>query len=232
MTPAALKGFSSGVSSLRVDLQHLKTEIEPLAVAHGVELVALEWLQGPGRGVLRIYIDRAGGDPRTAAAEREHGMTADLCAAVSRDVSAALDVDEALIDMPYDLEVSSPGFERPVQKRADFDRFAGLVVKLKARTAIEGKGSLEGVLVGTTDRPAAVGGFAVKLTVGARALEVDVRDIARARLAEIKAPATKKSPRAPGPRSGKAAKQPEGARTPRSHDDTTPTRVSATAPKP
>ncbi len=58
------------MTAVKVDTQRLKTEIEPLAVAHGVELVALEWLQGPGRGVLRLYIDRPGGDPRTAAEER------------------------------------------------------------------------------------------------------------------------------------------------------------------
>ena len=106
---------------MKVDTQQLKAEIEPLAAVHGVELVALEWLQGPGRGVLRLYIDRPGTDPRVDA-EQGSGATADVCARLSRDVSAALDKFDEEIPTAYDLEVSSPGFERPVQKREDFER--------------------------------------------------------------------------------------------------------------
>lgn len=197
MTSRPDEGDARQVIALKVDTQQLKTEIEPIAAVHGVELVALEWLQGPGRGVLRLYIDRPGTDPRTAPDARGPGATADVCARVSRDVSAVLDkIEEDLIPMAYDLEVSSPGFERPVQKREDFERFKGLVLIIKARQAIEGRGSFEGPITGTRDLPN--GDYAVSITVeNGRAVEVATRNIARARLAEIKPPKPAKPTKAP-----------------------------------
>lgn len=179
---------------MRIDHDHIRRELEPIAAVHGVELVAVEWLQGPGRGVLRLYIDRPGGDPRTAATQKGEGATADLCAAVSRDASPVLDGVE-LFEMPYDLEVSSPGFERPVQKRADYDRFVGMTLKVKTRVPIEGRGSFEGTLVGTVDRTD--GEWAVRMEVGGREMELDARKIARASLAEIKAPKPEKPGKGP-----------------------------------
>lgn len=179
---------------MRIDHDHIRTELEPIAAVHGVELVAVEWLQGPGRGVLRLYIDRPGGDPRTAATQKGEGATADLCAAVSRDAGPVLDGMD-VFEMPYDLEVSSPGFERPVQKRADFDRFAGMVLKVKTRVPIEGRGSFEGALAGTVEGPG--GAWAVRMDVGGHELELDARKIARAMLAEIKTPKPAKPGKAP-----------------------------------
>ncbi len=182
---------------MKVDTQQLRTGIEPLAIAHGVELVALEWLQGPGRGILRLYIDAHGADPRTPPDERAPGATADVCAGLSRDVSAWLDsLGEETFPMAYDLEVSSPGFERPVQKRADFDRFVGLVCHFKLRRSIDGRTAVEGELRGTRDLDH--GDYAVTVALSAdQTLDVSARNIARARLAEIKftKPAKPKAPR-------------------------------------
>ncbi len=202
-------------TGIRLRLQdQLRTEIEPLLAVHGVELVALEWLQGPGRGILRVYIDRPGTDPRVAPAEGE-GMSADLCARVSRDISSALDaLGEEAIPGSYDLEVSSPGFERPVQKRADWERFTGLVAKVKTRVPVAGRGSFEGPIAGTVDRPD--GGFAVRLTVDGTTMEIDARGIARAKLAELVTAKPAKPARAPrGPKPTKAPKAttPEAAPT-------------------
>ena len=181
---------------MRFEPEPLREALSPLVAAHGVELVALEWLQGPGRGVLRAYIDRPGADPRTAAERREEGVTADICASVSRDLSAHLDVLDPF-EVPYDLEVSSPGFERPVQKRADFDRFVGLVLKFKTRVPVAGRGSFEGPIAGTADRPG--GGFAVRVLVDGREASFDARDVSRAKLAEIKAPKPAKPGKGPRP---------------------------------
>ncbi len=201
---------------MKIDTQQLKAEIEPIAAVHGVELVALEWLQGPGRGVLRLYIDRPGTDPRVDA-EQGSGATADVCARLSRDVSAALDKYDEEIPTAYDLEVSSPGFERPVQKREDFERFKGLVLKLKTRQAIEGRGSFEGPLTATKDLPN--GDYAVCMTVdGDRPIEIATRNIARARLAEIKPP-----------KPVKPAKHPKAPRTPQARPEgATATRTGST----
>lgn len=187
-----------------VDIERVRTEIEGLCEVHGVELVALEWLQGPGRGVLRVYIDRPGGDPRVVDPAR--GITADHCVGVSRDVGAALDADESLVSTSYDLEVSSPGFERPVQKRADFDRFAGLEIGIKLRERVDGRGAIDGVLRGTADAPQ---GFLVRVEADGKVWELPSKKITRARLAEIKAP----KPTKPGKGASKRTKQrPEDAR--------------------
>ena len=152
----------------------------------GAELVALEWLQGPGRGVLRLYIDHPGGDPRVPPSAEHPGATADLCAAVSR----------------------AAGFERPEQKRADFDRFAGLTAKVRTRAAVDGRTSFEAVLDGTVD---AGESFAVRLRVGEREVVVPVKHLLRARLVEIKQPKASKpgkGPKAPHP---KRAAEPKAA---------------------
>lgn len=184
---------------MRIDVQLIHNEIRELAEVHGAEVVAVEWSVGPGRGVLRVYIDRPGGDPRTDQNPDRIGATADLCAAVSRDTSKVLD-DLDLIEVPYDLEVSSPGIERPVQKRADYDRFAGLTIKVKTREPIDGRSSWEGTLRGSVDRDGAE--YAVRIQLGEDAVEIPQRLISRARLVEVKAPRPTKpghGPRAPKP---------------------------------
>lgn len=84
----------------------------------GFDLVAVEWVGG-GRGqILRLSIDG------------ENGVNADDCALVSETVSPVLDAEDP-IEQAYNLEVSSPGIDRPVQRLADFDRFVGLRIKIR-----------------------------------------------------------------------------------------------------
>jgi len=104
------------------------SKIEPLVMPIlddlGFELVDLQ-LQNEGRQVaLRLFIDKPG------------GITLDDCVAVSRDVSAILEVEDP-IKSAYRLEVSSPGLDRPLKKPADFERFAGQKIKLKAHGLID-----------------------------------------------------------------------------------------------
>lgn len=148
---------------------------------HGVELVALEWFQGPGRGILRVTIDHPGGDPRVRDPARS--VSLDEVTAVTRDVSAAMDALD-LVPGPYTLEVGSPGTERPVQKREDFDRFAGLTARLEVREPNGGKKTIQGILRGTVEQPTR--GFAVRIEVGGQIQEVAAERIVRARLREIK----------------------------------------------
>lgn len=181
---------------MAVDIERIREEIKGVAEVHGLELVALEWLQGPGRGVLRVYIDRPGGHP--ALVDPARLVTADLCVAVSRDTGAILDADETLVSTAYDLEVSSPGFERPVQKRADFERFAGLEIGVKLRERVESRGTFTGILRGTVDLPQ--GGFAVKVETAGRVWELPFAKVTRARLSEIKAPKPAKPGKGPSKR--------------------------------
>lgn len=99
-------------------LTKIETLILPILADLGFELVDLQ-LQNEGRQqALRIFIDKPG------------GITLDDCVAVSREVSAILEVEDP-IRSAYRLEVSSPGLDRPLKKVADFERFAGQKVKLK-----------------------------------------------------------------------------------------------------
>ncbi len=96
----------------------IRTLVEPTVERHGFDLVAVEWLGGRDGMILRLSIDAPG------------GVNAEDCARVSDQLSPLLDVEDP-IDLPYHLEVSSPGIERPVQRRSDFERFRGYRVKLR-----------------------------------------------------------------------------------------------------
>jgi len=91
---------------------------EPLAASLGMELAEVEYKQDGGRMVLRLFVDRDG------------GVTLDDCAAVSRELTEILDVED-FIPGRYNLEVSSPGLNRPLKKPADFERFTGRLVKIR-----------------------------------------------------------------------------------------------------
>jgi len=91
----------------------------PLAAGEGLELIDVELAGAGGRTALRLYIDRDG------------GVSLDDCTSVSRAVSAALDVEDP-IQGAYDLEVSSPGLDRPLRTPEHFAKYAGEKVRVKA----------------------------------------------------------------------------------------------------
>jgi ribosome maturation factor RimP len=185
----------------RLHLDRIETEIAPLLSVHGVELVALEWFQGPGHGILRITIDQPDGDPRVTDPTR--GVSLEQVTDVTRDVSTALDALD-LIDEAYTLEVGSPGPERPVQRRRDFDRFVGLRARIDTRAA-GARSNLSGVLRGTRDGTPAEG-FVVRLeTAPDVEREVPARTITRARLHAIAAPARAKPGNGPSRRQERLA---------------------------
>jgi ribosome maturation factor RimP len=82
-------------------------------------------------------------------AERPDGtMTIEDCEAISRALSPVFDVEDP-IDRAYRLEISSPGIDRPLVRRSDFDRYAGHVAKVEMTVPIEGRRRFRGVLLGT-----------------------------------------------------------------------------------
>jgi ribosome maturation factor RimP len=91
---------------------------EPLAASLGLELAEVEYRQEGRQMVLRLYIDKDG------------GVTLDDCAAVSRELTEILDVED-FIQGRYTLEVSSPGLNRPLKKSSDFERYTGRLVKIR-----------------------------------------------------------------------------------------------------
>jgi ribosome maturation factor RimP len=103
----------------KIDVVARVTELAvPLAAALGLELAEVEYRQEGRQIVLRLYIERDG------------GVTLDDCAAVSRELAEILEVED-FIQGNYNLEVSSPGLNRPLKKPSDYGRFAGRIVKIK-----------------------------------------------------------------------------------------------------
>ena len=120
---------------MRRNLTQLWDLLEPVITGLGYELVEIEYQPNPKHGVLRIFIDQP------------NGIQLDDCQEVSNQVSALLDVEDP-IPGHYNLEVSSPGLDRPLNKVEDFERFAGEMVKIKTGMAIDGQRNFKGRLCG------------------------------------------------------------------------------------
>lgn len=106
-----------------------------VAADHGLELVHAE-VGGPdGKPLIRIFIDKP------------EGVTHEDCSQVSHHVGTILDVED-FIHSAYTLEVSSPGLERGLYKRADYERFMGSDARLKTSRAIDGQRNFRGRIEG------------------------------------------------------------------------------------
>ena len=112
--------------------------LEPPIEALGYELIDIEYAQAGRGGVLRIFIDRPVGDAGGS-------ITVEDCARVSHAVSEILEVDDP-IKGHYTLEVSSPGFDRILRKRAHFERFIGERIFAEMKLPLDGRRRFIGVL--------------------------------------------------------------------------------------
>ena len=171
--------------------------LAPTVASMGLELLGAEYLPAPGGALLRLYIDV----PADADDGRNVGI--DECEAVSREVSAQLDVEDP-ISGNYTLEVSSPGIDRPLFTPAQFARFLGETAKVGLKLPQDGRRRLQG-------RIARVEGEAITFDVDGQPLAVAFENIDKARLvpdwvALGFAPAKDKSGRDARP--GKAKKSP------------------------
>jgi ribosome maturation factor RimP len=175
-----------------VDLGRVRAALEPVLSSHGVVLVDLEWLTERAGWTLRLTIEREGGTPTNLAGS----VTLEDCAEVSRDASSVLDVED-LIPHRYNLEVSTPGLERPLRSDADFKRFTGQLAKVKlSRPAPDGQKVLRGVLA---EAPAGL----VAVMVDGKRVEAPFADVAEAHLLFELTPQPKKKS---GPKSARAGK--------------------------
>ncbi len=119
--------------------------IEPVCTGSGYELVELVLTQSPAGWVLRVFIDTPPpeSDPE-ATVGSDIGF--DDCERVSRELSAVLDVEDP-IDRAYNLEVSSPGLDRPLRKAIHFQRCLGQVAKISMLRGVDGRRNFKGQLV-------------------------------------------------------------------------------------
>ena len=116
----------------------VRAAAEPILSSLGLELVDVE-IVGSGRArTLRILVDRDG------------GIDLDALAKATGPVSDALDAVDAIAG-PYNLELSSPGLERPLRRPAEFARFVGTVISVKSHEAVAGARRHRGLRVAADD---------------------------------------------------------------------------------
>ena len=107
-----------------VSLERIRELAASVAGVYGLELFDVTYGREGGRNVLRVVLDRPG-----PSATAEESVSLEHCARVSEELSAVLDVEDVVPD-EYTLEVSSPGLDRPLRSRDDYQRFAGRLAKI------------------------------------------------------------------------------------------------------
>ena len=146
----------------RLEQQLTALLVEPVS-AVGFELLGVELVSSGWRvSTVRIYIDSPS------------GVTVDDCALVSGQISAALDVEDP-IDCEYNLEVSSPGLDRPLFSAEHFARFIGHLVLIHLHNPIRKRGKLRGKIVKVVDEE-------ITLTVEQQEVVLMFSDIRKANL--------------------------------------------------
>ncbi|MCW8090246.1 ribosome maturation factor RimP [Alteromonas sp. ASW11-130] len=108
--------------------------LEPGVEALGFELVGVEFVRAGKHSILRVFIDH------------ENGITVDDCADVSHQASAILDVEDP-INTEYNLEVSSPGMDRPLFKEKHYVASIGEVVQVRTRMPVDNRRNFKGKLL-------------------------------------------------------------------------------------
>lgn len=142
--------------------KRLNEMLQPLVEDLGYEFVGLEYSANPKNSVLVVYIDKPG------------GIRVEDCEAVSREVAALLDVEDP-IPGHYDLEVSSPGLDRPLFTLDQFERFSGERVQLTAFAPVDGRRKFKGRILGAADGT-------VRLDQDGSEVALEFGNIAKARL--------------------------------------------------
>ena len=124
-------------------LEQLQAMLAPVVESLGYECWGVEFISQGRHSLLRVYIDHA------------NGILVDDCEAVSRQVSAVLDIEDP-ISSEYTLEVSSPGMDRPLFTLEQFAKHVGEQVKIKLRSPFDGRRNFQGLLRGVEDQDVVV----------------------------------------------------------------------------
>ncbi len=146
-------------------IKQVEALADPLCESEGLEMVHVEFQRESAGRILRLYIDRAG------------GVTLDDCVNVSRQLNDLLDV--YLDDIgPYNLEVTSPGPERPLSKLQDYERFKSRKAKIKTRQPVNDQKNFTGIILGVAAKQ-------IKLLSNEKTVTIPFGDISKARLVDV-----------------------------------------------
>lgn len=185
---------------MAVKLNEIRAAAQRVASSHGLDVVDLEFT-GPAKDrILRVSLEKnaegraklksdliAGGDHPDLPArllegnfspDQLSGITHEDCAAFSRDFGVLLDVEELIPEDSYTLEASSPGLDRKLSSRDDFERFSGSLVKVQTFEAIRKNRHWQGRLTGLTGDAITLDLDAVKQNSKVRKTGVNTVDIA------------------------------------------------------
>jgi len=150
----------------RTDIVHRAEELlEDRLADMGYELVACDWRVADGRTTLQVFIDREG------------GVGIQDCVEVNRRIGDLLDVED-FISLAYNLQVSSPGLERPLRREEHFQRFIGEEVRVRTFEPIDGRKNYRGFI-------AKAGNGIVDITVDGVDLPVPLAAMERANLVYV-----------------------------------------------
>lgn len=145
-----------------MSLQILNELLQPLVEDLGYEFVGIEYNSNPKHSVLRIYIDK------------ENGVDIKDCETVSRETAALLDVKDPIRNK-YDLEVSSPGLDRPLFTPAHYIEFAGYEAKISLFAPQDGRRKFTGPILGADEN-------SVRIEQDGSEVTLDFDNIAKAKL--------------------------------------------------
>lgn len=147
-----------------------------MSVADRVEALIAPTVEGMGYSIVRVQLSGKERPCLQVMAERhdDQAMTVEDCADISRAISAILDVEDPIAGA-YTLEVSSPGLDRPLVRRRDFERFAGFEARIEMGQVTNGRRRFRGRLLG-------VDGDVVRMTVEGEDVALPLAAITKAKL--------------------------------------------------
>jgi len=140
----------------------VKELAEPLCASEGLELVFVECHRESSGRIIRLFIDKPG------------GIKLNDCTQISRQLIDILDIN-LNTNWSYNLEVSSPGYDRPLGKPEDFERFKGNIARIRTSSPVEGQKNFKGIILGFFDE-------FVKLDVNDKNVDIPYKLITKARL--------------------------------------------------
>ena len=149
--------------------EKVKELVAPIIAAEQLELVGVEFKREGRMNYLRIFIDKP------------EGVTIDDCQKMSRECEVVLDVED-IIQTQYILEVSSPGLDRPLRTKKEYERFQHRLVKIKTYHAVQGQKKFLGHLQGITEETATMPSIVTIRTLEGEEIQIPYESIASARL--------------------------------------------------
>ena len=143
-------------------VDRVRAMADPVLLDERMELVDIEYRRESKGWVLRLTLDKEG------------GVTLDDCTRISQEVGRSLDVED-FIQMPYTLEVSSPGLTRPLKTEKDFMKYLDSLIKLKTVDPLENRRQFKGRLLGVSENR-------IEMEVDGEIFQISLSNVAKAHL--------------------------------------------------